>query len=385
MLIPSLLSRLRVAALMGAVAAALAMTPGAADAATVSVASGKLASTAAAGETNRVTVGFWGLALQITDTGTKSGGSALPVSPGSGCWALSTVSVACFGAGVTAATGDGADSFDSTAVPFPVTVAGGDGADSISTGGGADSIDGGAGSDKLSSGGGNDKIAARDGTADTVTCGDGSDVATVDAVDVVSQDCEQVVLSDAASPDPTAPADPAGPAPGGDPTGPADPTAPADPGTGPADPAHGTAEPLNVVPPTIPAQTVSVSANGIAKVRVVCPAESGGCRGTVALQALDAAGNARPVAAVARRVAGRRTRKPVTLGRRRFTARAGRSVTVRVRLSKRGRQRILRTRHGHYRIKLTTRSADGKSVVTTQEVTLRPRRTVSRGSKKGRK
>lgn len=55
----------------------------------------------------------------------------------------------------------------------------------------ADTVDGGLGADTISTGGGDDTILLRDGVADTLDCGAGSDRAVVDVVDVVGN-CEAV-------------------------------------------------------------------------------------------------------------------------------------------------------------------------------------------------
>jgi hypothetical protein len=39
----------------------------------------------------------------------------------------------------------------------------------------------------------NDVIKSKDGSKDTIDCGTGSDRVTVDAIDVVSSNCEQVI------------------------------------------------------------------------------------------------------------------------------------------------------------------------------------------------
>ena len=64
-------------------------------------------------------------------------------------------------------------------------------------GAGNDTIDGGTGNDLLSGGPGDDAIRARDGYADVVTCGSGTDAAQVDTLDNVSSDCESVDRADA--------------------------------------------------------------------------------------------------------------------------------------------------------------------------------------------
>jgi Ca2+-binding RTX toxin-like protein len=67
---------------------------------------------------------------------------------------------------------------------------------SLSGGDGNDAIDGGAGNDSLFGNGGDDTIQARDGYADRVSCGAGNDTATVDTLDIVSDNCETVLRAD---------------------------------------------------------------------------------------------------------------------------------------------------------------------------------------------
>ena len=106
----------------------------------------------------------------------------------------------------------------------PVVLDGRGGTDELRGGGGADTIDGGAGDDLIDAGYGNDTITggpgrdaifadlaggdcgrlwctepygndvvyARDGEADSITCGAGADRVIADAQDVVAPDCEQV-------------------------------------------------------------------------------------------------------------------------------------------------------------------------------------------------
>jgi hypothetical protein len=321
-------------------AAALGLLPATARGASVAVIEGKVAYAAEPGEANRVTVAPWGSGLRLTDAGTK-GADPVALTPGTGCWKLSASSALCtvHVPGLSASLGDGNDTFGGKLAVLGTEVSGGSGDDTLATGSGADTLDGGPGTDVLDGGAGDDTFAARDDEADALTCGDGADGGAADLADSVAGDCE-AVLPPQAAPDP-----------GPDPI--------ADPGTPPS--------PMpNSQPPRIPAQTVSVSASGVALVRIVCPADSGGCRGTVALELAPAtkARHAKVVAAGA--AAGKATR----LGQTKFTAKAGTSPVIRVRLSKRGRQRILRGIRRRARIVVTTKSADGKSVVATQEVTL---------------
>lgn len=311
---------------------------------------------AAAGEANHVTIVPYGYGIWVSDS------TALTV--GIGCWRMSTTAATCAAPshGVTATLGDAADTLDASKLMFtPVTVDGGAGDDSLVTGGGGDTLDGGAGTDSL-------------------TCGAGSDGGTADAADTVTADCESVVRSGQAAV--TAPTDPVAPQPVTDPGTDSQPQPDRDPQQGnnhsdPSAPDPSTPDPgseaANAVPPTIPPQTVSVGTNGVARVTVSCPADSGGCSGTVAIvlptPAMSSAGmHAKPKAP-----------KPVTLGRAKFTAAAGTSPTVPVRLSKRGRQRILRGRRsGRARIVVSTRAADGTVTVGTQDVTIRPARKIKR-------
>ena len=65
---------------------------------------------------------------------------------------------------------------------------------------GNDILDGGLGRDILDGGDGDDEIRARDGVADDVLCGPGTDTATVDTIDFVT-DCETVDASAELEPD----------------------------------------------------------------------------------------------------------------------------------------------------------------------------------------
>jgi hypothetical protein len=367
-------STLRALFLAGVTTAALGLAPAAAQAASVNEGAGALSYVAAAGEANHVTVAPWGLALKVTETGTK-GGVPVALTIGPGCWRLSAGSAACVTptTGIAFDGGDGNDQLDATLVKVAVSASGGAGDDVLSTGSGADTLSGGPGADTLDGGAGNDTFDARDGAADRITCGDGTDAGTADSADTVAADCESVL-----TPQPTVE-----PAPGTSDPGTTDPspTEPGstDPGAAPNTDRGGTPA-ANTVPASIPAQTVGLSASGVATVQIVCPPDSGGCSGTVTIDL--------PAAATARRpghgkvvAAGHRT--PMRIGTARFRAKAGTSPVIPVRLSKRGRQRILRSRHSRARITVTTRSAAGGTTVTSQEVTIRPRTAARRSGRKG--
>ena len=69
---------------------------------------------------------------------------------------------------------------------------GGAGNDVLLGSDGNDLLVGESGNDVLNAGAGNDNILARDGFADTITCGLGIDSVTADAIDSKSADCENV-------------------------------------------------------------------------------------------------------------------------------------------------------------------------------------------------
>jgi Ca2+-binding RTX toxin-like protein len=72
------------------------------------------------------------------------------------------------------------------------TLTGGPGADFLVGGSDNDTLNGSLGSDRFTGNTGNDTIRARDGKADTVACGAGTDRVTADRTDKVAGDCERV-------------------------------------------------------------------------------------------------------------------------------------------------------------------------------------------------
>jgi Ca2+-binding RTX toxin-like protein len=79
-------------------------------------------------------------------------------------------------------------------------MSGGDGADVILGNDGNDVLAGGFGADTLSSGAGDDRNLARDGIADTITCGAGTDSVTADTIDKEpAGDCENISAAVAAA------------------------------------------------------------------------------------------------------------------------------------------------------------------------------------------
>jgi hypothetical protein len=355
-----------------AVALCALTLPAAAQAATgtASVSYGRLSYTAAAGDANHVVVTATGSTVVLAETGTGAS-----IAAGSGCTGSGS-SVTCTGVySMGIAAGDGDNFVDSRGAALPTTVTSGAGADrvytgasadSLTTGGGADWLDGGAGADFYSAGGGDDVVIARDGAREMVGCGTGNDIGTDDDNDYTNSDCES--LGTTPPSDPAAPGDPVPPA--GDPSNPSDPTNPTDP-AGPAgnnDPTvgNGLTGPLNLEPPVVLAQTAPVK-NGVAAIRIGCPLDAGGCKGTVELFLVKAKKKPGTMSAA-------RRRPPARIGHAKFHARAGTKPTVRVRLDRRGRRRVMRRRKLPVRVVVTTRTATGQTVRTARRIKLRAER-----------
>jgi Ca2+-binding RTX toxin-like protein len=205
--------------------------------------------------------------------------------------------------------GEGSDTL--TGSPLANLLDGGPGDDLLTGGDGADTLIGGDGIDDLQS---------RDAFADALTCGDAADSVTADRSDTIATDCESVDL-------------PALPPP------PADPPAPPQAAPDPAPAAVPTPEPKTVVS-VLPAITITIRevtaaispATGIALVPIpiTCPAtETAGCAGRVTLS-LPA-----PAKKSSRALASRRGRRPtLRLATRKFSVPAGRTIAVKVPLSK---------------------------------------------------
>lgn len=281
---------------------------------------------------------------------------------------------------VTASVGAGTDgqAGESDTLGSIENLTGGAGADTLTGDGNPNTLDGGAGPDLLDGGAGDDVFRARDGALDGLTCGLGVDTGSADIDDTIASDCESIerpaVTPPPDEPPTSPPADPATdtPAP------PADPVDPAEPSD--TTKKDGLSGPVNLEPPIVPAQTAPVTASGVALVDVVCPEDAGSCKGTVDLLIYkgSAGGKKRGKIVAARR-------RTIRVGRARFKAEAGTKPIVRVQLNRRGRRRVLRGRGKRCRMKVTTRTrtAAGKVITTSRDITLRARR--GAGGNGGRK
>ena len=94
--------------------------------------------------------------------------------------------------------GDGADRVQAGAPAD--TLLGGPGNDQLGGGDGGDVLDGGVGVDVLDGGTGDDELRARDGQADTLRCGPGTDRVDADQLDDAAADCETVTRTVTAPP-----------------------------------------------------------------------------------------------------------------------------------------------------------------------------------------
>ena len=226
---------------------------------------------------------------------------------------------------------------------------------------------GGPGSDVLTGRDAADVIVSRDHGRDQVACGGSfADTVTADFSDAIATDCETVGRAAAEE---TAPAPEDGAAP------------PATDGTSP------TGSPATVAPVSITAPaTVTLRANGALPVGVRCAVGSGRCTGTIEIVEAGGQVSARAEIEPAPR---RKTAQRLVIGRREFSLGAGTRKNIVVRLSRRGRQRIIKRgrRRTRAKIVVTTTAADGSKVTSVKSVSIRApaeRRTSARSRSRNR-
>jgi len=179
---------------------------------TAAVAGGQLRFTAGLGEKNNVIVTRFtdtdGIAkYRITDpysTTTTTQQSGSRINPGAGCGPVDPNTVKCPVAGITRIVLFGRDQDDvlkAGTIAIPVTLAGGDGLDSLTGGTAGDSLLGGTGADRFIAGNGNDTIGARNEDVDAIfSCGENpgdtdtvnADLSPTDPVTASATNCEVV-------------------------------------------------------------------------------------------------------------------------------------------------------------------------------------------------
>jgi Ca2+-binding RTX toxin-like protein len=187
-------SKIAIAALL-----MLALAPPVALGSTASVSIKRVFYAADPGEVNQLTVSSAGADFALSDPGAT-------IQPGAGCTGGSH-DVVCSGAGIiglTLAGGDGGDSL-ANQTSMRSTLSGGDGSDSLKGGSGDDTLRGNQGVDTISAGAGDDFVDVRGDRADIVTCGPGVDTVRGDGSDLIDSDCEQVDRGGSPAPPPSGP------------------------------------------------------------------------------------------------------------------------------------------------------------------------------------
>ena len=197
-------------------------------------------------------------------------------------------------------------------------------------GGGDDTLDGGTASDQLEGAAGADSMRARDGARDTVACGSESDSVVADPDDAAAADCESVDTGQLLLPPPLGA------------------TFKFKPGE---------------------SRSVPVGTKGVVRLPVTCGLSQGVCEGTITLYRLKRKKRAKDRNRRAR--TSRRSRpKRAQIGRASFSIAAGRTVRVKVRLSRNGRRRVLSERRLRCRASVKTVAADGTKTLAEKTLTL---------------
>jgi Ca2+-binding RTX toxin-like protein len=166
-------------------------------------------------------------------------------------------------------------------------------------------------------GAGNDSINIRDGIAGNAACGGGNDAVIADAEDTVAGDCEQVSISSIAC--------------------------------------------------SVKSGSLKMSRKGVVGVRVTCPRAG---KGTLVLQ----------TAGAYRATKKKKSRKKLRLGKKSFSAKAGKATTVKLKLSKKARRIVQRNKRLRARATLSLKPAS-MSKTFKRARTL----TIKAPKKKGRK
>lgn len=157
-------------------------------------------------------------------------------------------------------------------------------------------------------GGGNDTINVRDGIAGDVSCGGGTDVVIADMADRINDNCEQKNVFSTAT-------------------------------------------------CSVRSGSVALTSDGVVGIRITCPVAG---KGTVTLQTAGAY------------KAAKKTRKKVTLGRTSFSLKAGRSTTVKVKLSKKARRLVKKNRRLHVRATVAVKARSASNTTRrSKTLTLR--------------
>jgi hypothetical protein len=250
---------------------------------------------------------------------------------------------------LVAALGDGTDSFDDSSISLATTVKADGGVNSIATGGG------------------DDRISVRNGAADKVSCGAGTDSVSADPQDTVAADCEKVDVQKDPTPSPTGT------------TG----SATGDPVTGEPAGSDDTQNAPTVfetpIGVTVSQAAITMPTPGAALVPLTCAATAtSGCQGDISIDLPTATRVAPPKrkvhAARGHFIAQQRASKGRRIGRRRFKLAAGEEKALPVRILLRGHYSLVSKRKRSRRavLRITERDATGKAIdVQTHVVMLK--------------
>ena len=333
----------------GVVAAAALLLPAHAGA-TTTWKTGDTIAVASGSESSSVKLSRQGSDIVVADaSGT--------VTAGSGCSKSNGRNAKCPAADVdrvVAVLGGGADTLDATSATLSVSAWGGEG---------------------------DDTLLMRNGFTDYVSCGDGDDSGAADAGDSLADDCEGALTRPIGATPVAAPAPE--PQPEIDDVPEAEPTQDGEP-VGDNAPATTGSAPITINT----GGTVALTPQGVLAVPVTCTADEGACAGTIEIVEEAGALKARTSVQAARRRKPQKKAPATVLGRARFSVRAGAAKRVQVRLSRRGRQRVIKKKKRKTRAKIVVsmRAPDGTVTTTEKKVSIaapRERRTSARrGSKK---
>jgi hypothetical protein len=316
---------------------------------------------AESGETNAIAIAQSGDEFSVSDGGVAA------ISPNNTCVAvLNTATCTLPGASSVRVNALGGDDSVATNTAVPARVNGGGGNDALATGAGDDRIDGGNGNDKMAGGAGadtfvggdgNDTIASRDGVAETVDCGIGSDTVDADPVDILTG-CEGGGSGSGEMP----PIDGLPPLPGQGPSGGETGTGPSGGGTGGGEDSE--ADHGIVLGPS----PLEMRRRHWALVHLVCSASAlEDCRGEIFLSIVRRAKLRR-----GQRVSSSRaghTARQCRIGRSRFRIEPGKSLDVKVRINERGHAILRSKRRQRGRLRIVHRDAAGTVTgVTTRSV-----------------
>ena len=199
------------------------------------------------------------------------------------------------------------------------TFIGGPGNDILDGRDGNDVLEGGAGADTLEAGNGDDILLSRDTVTDVVNCGAGTDSIDVDAGDTVAADCER--------PATTAPGSP-------------------------------TAVPGAATLDGLPA-SVRLTRKGYLRIQVRCPITAvNGCSGSVTIEVL-----ARSAGVTLSAAAGGKGK--------RFSLKAGESKVTKVKISRNGRQRVLKRKRAKCKVSVHTSATGNKRLTVSKKITVK--------------